>query len=232
MRRHPPPHDLSPSITRRAPWFRARLLGWFAANRRPFPWREPGRAPYEIVIAEILLQRTPAATVARVYDAFMERFPAWSALAASTPDDLRPLLEPLGLWQVRAGILARVAQAMEANGGVVPSSRPELERITGIGQYTAAAILLVVHGQAEPLLDANMARVLERYFGPRTRADIRDDPYLHALARQIVRGPRSLDINWAILDVAALVCQARRPLCDQCPVRARCAYANRVEVYP
>lgn len=224
MRRHPARLPLAPSLTRRVPWFRSRLLAWFEVNKRFFPWREPGRLPYEIVVAEILLQRTPASTVARVYDAFMERFPSWSALTEATPTDLRPLLEPLGLWQVRAGILSRVAHAMVAGGGAVPASRLELEHIKGIGQYTSAAILLVVHGHDEPLLDANMARVLERYFGPRTHFDIRDDPYLHALACHVVRRPNSLEVNWAILDFAALICKAKRPLCEQCPVHAKCKF--------
>ncbi len=224
VRRHPRSWDLAPGIISRVPWFRARLLEWFVSSKRSFPWREPERLPYEIVVAEILLQRTPAPTVARMYDKFMERFPSWKALAEATPADLRPLLESLGLWQVRAGILSRVAQAMVASGGEVPSSRLELEQIKGIGQYTSAAILLVVHGREEPLLDANMARVLERYFGPRTHFDIRDDPYLHALARQVVQGPDSLDLNWAILDFAALICKAKRPLCEQCPVHANCQF--------
>lgn len=224
MRRHPPPHDLLPSITRRTSWFRTRLLEWFEDNKRSFPWREPGRPQYEIIVAEILLQRTPAQTVARVYDAFMERFPSWLALATATPVDLRPLLEPLGLWHIRAGILSRVAEAMVAGDDVVPASRFELEQIKGIGQYTAAAILLVVHGHDEPLLDTNMARVLERYFGPRTYFDIRDDPYLHSLARRVVQGPNSLKLNWAILDFAAQVCKSKRPLCKQCPVHTKCLF--------
>jgi len=161
VRRHPPAHVLVESTTRRVPRFRAGLLAWFTTNRRSFPWRDPGRSPYGIVVAEILLQRTPASTVGRVYDAFMDRFPSWSSLATASTGDLRPFLEPLGLWQVRAGILARVASVMVGAGGVVPQTRVELEHITGIGQYTAAAILLVVHGHDEPLLDANMARVLD-----------------------------------------------------------------------
>jgi len=230
VRRHPARVPLAPKLTRRVPWFRSRLVAWFAVNKRSFPWREPGRPPYEIVVAEILLQRTPAPTVAQMYDAFMERFPSWSALAEATPTDLRSLLEPLGLWQVRAAILTRVAQAMIAGDGAVPASRLELEHIKGIGQYTSAAILLVVHGLDEPLLDANMARVLERYFGPRTYFDIRDDPYLHALARHVVHGPNSLEVNWAILDFAALICKAKRPLCARCPVHTKCQFFKQAQL--
>lgn len=225
MRRHPRLQQLSSSILNEVPWFRQSLLEWSKSNRRSFPWRDTGRTPYELVIAEILLQRTQALAVARVYPSFLTRFPSWEALANSSHEELKPFLVSLGLSTVRAEILLRVARAIRNNGDTVPSTSIELEQLKGIGQYTANAILLLVHGQAVPLLDANMARVLERYFGPRTRADIRDDPFLHALAREVVRGRGSVEINWAVLDLAALVCKPGKPLCPECPLRRRCEFA-------
>ncbi len=72
-----------------------------------------------------------------------------------------------------------------------------------------------------------MARILERYFGPRQMADIRYDPYLQDLARQVVgkaKDPRL--VNWAILDLGALVCTARNPRCNACPLKKGCRSAN------
>src|SRR5713226_274811 len=85
-----------------------------------------------------------------------------------------------------------LAQSIVANGGVVPSTRSELERLPGIGSYTASAVLAIVYGRAEPLLD----------------------------------------VNWAALDFGALVCRARRPLCPECPLRARCQYARSPRLQP
>jgi A/G-specific adenine glycosylase len=225
MRRHPPSQSLVPAVARRVPWFRKRVLEWFPSNSRDFPWREPGRTSYEILVAEIMLQRTQAGTVDRMYTPFLERFSSWSSLADADVDEIRPFIEPLGLWRVRASTLLRVAVAMVKSGETL-EPQPDLGHIKGIGQYTANAARLILRGEDVPLLDANMARVLERYFGPRTRLDIRDDPYLHALAQRVVRGRCALQLNWAILDLAARVCKPRNPNCSACPLSEKCQHAN------
>ncbi len=111
------------------------------------------------------------------------------------------------------------------NGGVVPDTRKELERLPGIGPYTASAVLAIVYGRAEPLLDVNMARLLGRFLGPPAGLEARPTRALRALALRLVRSKRALEVNWAALDFGALVCRARRPLCPECPLRARCQYA-------
>ena len=78
------PYEMSPETTQHISWLRRRLLSWFARNGRSFPWREAGRTPYEVVVAEILLQRTTAAGVARTYIGFLKRYPSWIALAQAT----------------------------------------------------------------------------------------------------------------------------------------------------
>jgi A/G-specific adenine glycosylase len=93
-----------------------------------------------------------------------------------------------------------------------------------VGQYIANAAMLFGKHAAEPLLDVNMARVLERYFGPRTLADIRYDPYLQSLARWVISGSNPVRLNWAILDFAAAVCIVRNPSCGSCPLSSECEY--------
>src|SRR5438876_9953729 len=93
------PHEISPEAAKCISWLRRRLLSWFARNGRSFPWREPGRTPYEVVVAEILLQRTTAAGVARAYSRFVERYPSWVALAQAPLNGLENALRPLGLWR-------------------------------------------------------------------------------------------------------------------------------------
>ncbi len=70
------PYEISPESVKRISWLRRRLLSWFTPNGRSFPWREPGRTPYEVIVAEMLLQRTTAAGVARAYSGFVERYPS------------------------------------------------------------------------------------------------------------------------------------------------------------
>ncbi len=201
------------------------LLRWFDENGRDFPWRTTADL-YQQVIAEILLQRTRAETVSSFFGTFIARFPSWNALAKTPISQIRRFLKPIGLWKRRSESLAALASAMVQRGGVFPVTREEVQSLPGIGQYIANTILLFSAGQAEPLLDVNMARVLERAFGPRQLADIRYDPYLQRLARQIVQSERADEVNWAILDLGAKICTAKNPSCQECPLRKKCRYAN------
>ncbi|TMD62385.1 MAG: hypothetical protein E6I91_16170, partial [Chloroflexi bacterium] len=112
-----------------------------------------------------------------------------------------------------------------SGGGAVPCTRAELERLRGIGPYTASAVLAIVYGRAEPLLDVNMARLLGRFLASSEPVEESPKRTLHALALRLVRGKRSLEVNWA-----ALVCRARRPLCPQCPLRTRCQYLAQAQL--
>jgi A/G-specific adenine glycosylase len=203
---------------------RARLDAWFAAKGRSFPWRKRGATLYEQIVPEVLLQRTRAEVVAGFFPRFKQRYPSWKRLARATETDLRALLRPLGLWRRRASSLLKLAQIVAANNGRFPKTRSEIESLPAVGQYICNAVLLFANRQAEPLLDVNMARVLERCFGPRRLADIRYDPQLQTISRLLVSGPRAIEINWAILDLAAMVCVERRPRCSDCPIRRQCDF--------
>ena len=204
--------------------FQLTLLSWYRECGRSFAWREPGRSDYELIIAEVLLQRTKAENAAKYYHGFLDTFPSWEALANAGPELLAHHLRPLGLAAQRAPRLHALATAMVQRQGVLPTTRAELDTIPFFGQYTANAVELVVFNRPSPLLDVNMARLLERYFGPRKLADIRYDPYLQELARRVVAHPLTKHLNWAILDFAALVCKALRPRCPECVLNRDCLY--------
>jgi A/G-specific adenine glycosylase len=204
--------------------FRKEILAWFEEHGRTFPWRTSSYSAFQLLIAEILLQRTRAETVAGFIDAFFQRFPAWEDLANASTDEIGEFLKPIGLWRRRAAGLKALAETIVERGGVIPTVREELEALPAVGQYIANSALLLFSGHRAPLLDVNMARVLERYFGPRVMADIRYDPYLQNLAFQVVDSPRALSVNWAILDFAAKVCTARWPKHEQCPLANGCQY--------
>ena len=130
-----------------------------------------------------------------------------------------------GSGGTRPRALGHLAQSIEEHGGALPHSRAELESLPGIGPYTASAVLAIVYGRAEPLLDVNMTRLLGRFLGPIELAGTNSKRSLCAFALRLVSGRRSLRVNWAALDFGALVCRARRPLCSECPLRTRCHYA-------
>jgi len=204
--------------------FRTLVLQWYENHGRGFPWREESATIYLQVISEILLQRTRAETVAEFIEKFKGVYPSWKLLDKASITELAKVLQPIGLWNRRSATLKRLAAEMVKRGGVFPEDRQELEQLPGVGQYVANAILLLDKGQPQPLLDVNMARVLERFFGPRKRADIRHDPYLQDLATSVVHCDRAKELNWAVLDFAAQICRARNPFCKECPLRSTCSF--------
>ncbi|MBX3316391.1 MAG: hypothetical protein KF902_05950 [Phycisphaeraceae bacterium] len=207
--------------------FRRRLLHWFSSSAREFPWRAKDATPYLQVLTEVLVQQTRAESVAAALPAIVRKYPGWRSLAKAKVSELERVLKPLGLWRRRARALKNLASALHARCLKWPVERDELESLPAVGQYVASAVRIFVHGQREPLVDVNMARVLERYFGSRTLADIRHDPWLQELARQVVSEEDPRLVNWAVLDFGALVCTARNPRCPTCPLRKSCLYSLR-----
>ena len=206
--------------------FSNRILAWFEVDGREFPWRRKGESLYRLVVTEILLQRTRAETVAGFYNTFFRRYPNWASLASEEIADLEVSLKPIGLWKQRAPRLKALAIAVTDRGGSLPRTIDELESLPAIGQYVANSALLFQGVEALPLLDASMARVLERYFGERRLADIRYDPYLQDLAARVVAGEQAVSVNWAVLDLAALICLRTKPRCNECPIRRTCRFYN------
>lgn len=205
---------------------RAELLRWFEEHGRKFPWRRARASKYELVIAEVLLQRTRAETVATFFPRFVRDFPSWKKLGSVSISQLEKYLRPIGLWRRRAISIQALAREMVKRNGRFPKERVDIEALPGVGQYIANAVFLFCHGIPQPLLDANMARVLERVFGPRKLADIRYDPYLQRLAKKVVDCEAAAKINWAILDLAAAICLVRNPRCGICPMSSMCKYAS------
>lgn len=204
----------------------ANILSWFATNGRRFPWRRKSATHYQRIVSEILLQRTRAEVAARFLPRFTDRYSSWSQLASASESDLGEFLRPIGLWRRRAESLIKLAGVMAARGGRFPRTRTEVEALPAVGQYVCNAIMLFTGRLDEPLLDVNMARVLERCFGPRKLVDIRYDPDLQGVSRLVVAGPHATELNWAILDLAAVLCTQRAPRCSECPLRRSCDLAK------
>jgi len=200
------------------------LLQWYEVSGRHFPWRNKSITNYQKVIAEVLLQRTKAETVSKFYSQFVIDFPNWQSLANAELLTIEEYLKPIGLYRQRSVRLQNLAKEMVKRNGRLPRDRQDLESIPFMGQYIANAVELIVFNIPMPLIDVNMARIIERFFGPRKLADIRYDPYLQELAHMIIKHENAKYINWAILDFAALVCRASKPLCDICILNIKCTY--------
>lgn len=205
-------------------FFQNNILTWFEENGRNFPWRKKSLTTYKKVIVETLLQRTKAETVSKFYFIFLNKFPSWNSINTAQLRTVEKVLQPIGLYKQRAKLLKNLAKEMVRRSGRLPRTKEEIEKLPFAGQYITNAILQFVYDKPAPLLDVNMARVLERFFGPRKLSDIRYDPYLQNLAWKVVDNIESKKINWGILDFAALVCKTKNPHCSECMYNKKCVY--------
>jgi A/G-specific adenine glycosylase len=203
----------------------APLLDWMAGARRDLPWRTD-RDPYTVWISEIMLQQTQAATVVPYFERWFSRFPNVAALAAASLDDVLKVWSGLGYYARARNLHAAARAIMSHHGGQIPADRTELLQLPGIGRYTAGAILSLAFGQAEPVLDGNVRRVLCRVY------DVEQDSrapaaerLLWTLAEALVEAApqgRAGDLNESLMELGALVCVPGTPLCPECPLAAAC----------
>ena len=183
--------------------------------------------PWQVLVVEILLQQTRAERIAAFVPAFLADFPSLHALAATDEQLLATRLATLGLQNRRASRLIALARALLARDGRVPNVKAELESLPGIGPYVAAAYMSTVLHLPEPMVDVNMARVIERLYGPRTLADIRYDPHINGIAHRLIQhANRPKEFNWAVLDLGAAHCKARSPSCRGCPLVEVCPFGQ------
>jgi A/G-specific adenine glycosylase len=201
------------------------LLDWYARNARTLPWRAPPGAaerpdPYRVWLSEVMLQQTTTAHAAPFFEKFLRRWPTVKALAAA--DDSAIMAEWAGLgYYSRARNLVACARAVAARGGF-PYSEESLRELPGIGEYTAAAIAAIAHGQRAVVIDANVERVVARLFAideplPGARKAIR------AASEAITPAERAGDFAQAMMDLGATICTPRDPKCLLCPLADVCA---------
>jgi len=208
--------------------FRRCVLGWWRRHARRFPWRET-TDPYSVLLAEVLLQKTDAPKVVPVFTSMSQTFPTLESLAAANPRRVAKLLDSLGL-DYRTERLRHMARDLLERYGEVPPDVDALTATRGIGRYIASAVCAQAFGQRWAVLDTNVIRVLDRYFGVRSnRPRARDDPRMWEAAQQLLpqRASHAARWNWALLDFAAAICSSRRPGCDACLPRSGCATHRR-----
>jgi A/G-specific adenine glycosylase len=208
--------------------FIRRILAWYKHNRRGFPWRNT-TDPFKILLSELLLRKTTARQVAKLYESFVQKYPTPSSLLDAPLQDLMCDLRSLGIYRLRAMQLKSIAKAlMQKYGGHVPNSRDALLALPGIGDYIANAVLCLAYGADIPFLDTNSARVLHRVFGVSPAGGLpQNDPRIWRLAARLIPNGKAKDFNLALLDLGALLCTARRPLCNRCPLARLCNYAKK-----
>ncbi|MFW5691352.1 MAG: A/G-specific adenine glycosylase [Chloroflexota bacterium] len=206
------------------------LLHWYDRAAANLPWRYTTADPppaYHVWLSEIMLQQTQVETVIPYYLRFLDAFPDVHALAAAPLDDVLKLWEGLGYYS-RARHLHKTAQIVSSEyGGQFPRTAAELQKLPGIGRYTAGAIASIAFNEAAPVLDGNVIRVFARLLDlPDDVSRAQTQSRLWAQADAWVPDTCPGDYNQSLMELGRTVCKPRNPLCDTCPIQAHCrAYA-------
>lgn len=210
-------------------FFTEQLIAWFDKDpaRRPMPWKGE-KDPYKIWLSEIILQQTRVEQGWKYFERFVNRFPTVKDLAKADQDEVMALWKGLGYYS-RARNLHHTARVVsEEYEGLFPRSKLELQKLKGVGEYTASAIASFAFEEPAAVLDGNVIRIISRFFGIKedvTQTQVRKK--LQQIADELISEKRPADFNQAIMDFGALVCTPSNPDCSQCPMREHCrAYSE------
>ncbi|TAM67639.1 MAG: A/G-specific adenine glycosylase [Microbacteriaceae bacterium] len=210
----------------------AAIIDWFHNNARDLPWRRPGFSAWGTLVSEFMLQQTPVARVIPPLTEWLERWPTPADLAAVPPGEAVRAWASLGYPRRALWLHACAVAITEHHDGVVPSEVDALLALPGVGDYTARAVAVFAYGRRHPVVDTNVRRVIARAAEgqgepapPHARRDL---AAMRALLPRDDADARAF--NAGMMELGAIVCTARTPRCDVCPLRNACAW--RAAGYP
>jgi A/G-specific adenine glycosylase len=210
----------------------ARIIDWFADHGRALPWREPGFPAWGTLVSEFMLQQTPVARVIPRLAEWLERWPTPASLASVPPGEAVRAWANLGYPRRALWLHSAAVEITERHGGVVPNDVDALLALPGVGDYTARAVAVFAYGARHPVVDTNTRRVLARAVDgdgePGPPSSRRDLASLEALLPEHLVDAHAF--NAGIMELGAIVCTARSPRCDACPIADACAW--RLAGYP
>jgi len=203
--------------------FRRRLFTWYRKHGRDLPWRHTNN-PYHILVSEVMLQQTQVERVLPKYHEWLTKYPSLSALADAPIQKVVSTWRPLG-YNVRPRRLHAIArEAVLHFSGRLPSDEATLLSFKGIGPYTVGAIRSFAFKKRAAILDTNVARLLFRVFiGQGELKAHATHKHLWIISRALVPRKHVFDFNQALMDFGALLCTARKPHCESCPMTTMCA---------
>ncbi len=210
-----------PAIPANAASIRRGLLRWYDREARDLPWRRT-KDPYQVWLAEIMLQQTRVDQGTPYFERFLEKLPTVNDLAAASEGQVLKLWEGLGYYS-RARNLHKAAKRIVAQGDGFPETAEQWQTLPGVGRYTAGAVASIAYGQRTPVVDGNVTRVLARLFNVSECVDkTATKNRLWSIAETLVPKNRPGDFNQAMMELGARVCTPRKPQCGTCPVKRYC----------
>lgn len=192
------------------------------------PWRRY-RTPYRVFLAEMLLVRTRADVVARLFEEIASRYSTIETLASANEDELRAVLYPLGLAKRVPYLIKAARYICDQHSGEIPNEVDDLLKVPGIGVYTAVAIATFAYGQGLVPADVNILRFMSRLTGLEMEHVTKGSQALRDLLPFLSEQNTGLSAE-NLLDFTRLICKARKPQCNECPLSNRCSYYQRLDV--
>ncbi len=200
----------------------SKILNWYNQNKRDLPWRDTSD-PYRIWISEVILQQTRVEQGLEYYVRFVKRWPDVKHLAAASEQEVLKMWQGLGYYSRARNMLAAAKQIMLDHNGVFPKTAAELQKLKGIGDYTAAAIASIAFNEPVAVIDGNVYRVLSRLFEVEIPIDIpQGKRHFKALAANLLDKSFPGDFNQALMEFGALQCTPKSPDCENCPLQSLC----------
>lgn len=202
--------------------FRNKITDWYLINQRTLPWRE-FPSPYRVWVSEIILQQTRVDQGIRYFNNFIERFPDLESLANASEDEVLKLWQGLGYYTRARNMLRAARLVMDRFNGQFPGSSSELEKLPGIGPYTAAAIASIAFNEPVAAVDGNAFRVFSRYFNIELSIDSPEGKkHFIRLANETIDPNKPGAFNQGIMDLGATICMPKKPKCNNCPIQEHC----------
>ena len=209
-------------------FFQNNIIEWGFENFRSFPWRREDRSEYMVLFSEIFLQRTSAKQVLKIYDRFFTKFPNIDALSKANEFELEEIIKSLGLYRRRINVLNKISKQIKNEfNSVIPDNYKELISLFGVGQYIANAVLCFAFGEKVPIVDINVIRIFQRFFGFHSKKKyIEDDPIIWQFAKDLLPKKDFQKYNYSLLDFGQIICKSKNPLCKNCVLNSKCIYIN------
>lgn len=209
------------------------LRNWFADNQRDLPWRDPETSPWQVLVSEVMLQQTPVARVLPAWEAWCARWPTAADLAQASLGEVLAQWNRLGYPRRAKNLHSCATEVTRRFGGILPTDVDTLESLPGIGTYTARAVACFAYGQPVPVVDTNVKRVVARAEDGDAAAGHWSAGFGLRHVDQVCEGldPEAYcDTQRALMELGALVCTARAPRCEECPLLRDCRW--RAQGYP
>ncbi|MCO0862247.1 A/G-specific adenine glycosylase [Staphylococcus pasteuri] len=201
--------------------FKDNIVHWFNNNQRSMPWRETTN-PYYIWLSEVMLQQTQVKTVIDYYDRFTHRFPTIADLSEANEDEVLKYWEGLGYYSRARNFHHAVKEVQCDYNGIVPSDPENFKSLKGVGPYTQAAVMSIAFDHPLPTVDGNVFRVWSRLNND--SSDIKLQSTRKTFEQQLL--PYVQDeagtFNQSMMELGALICTPKNPLCMFCPVQENC----------